>query len=209
MPGRFEILQGLRTRADAIRPYDSNQQGLVFRTVGAQRARPLSSSPSTPATIDSSNQRAACRGGLVPPAGSIQLDPQKLDAPIVLDGAHNGDSATALAKTLASVFPEQPVLFILGVNQDKNLEEIWGALKGTACAVIATRSENYRSIPPEELGNRILACDPLAKVIIADNIDKALEQAAYNLPEKAVICLCGSLYLVAEARERLILSPAQ
>ncbi len=125
-------------------------------------------------------------------------------ATIVLDGAHNGDSAKALANTLQSIFPDRQALFIIGVNQDKNLEEIWMELKDVACAAIATRSQSYRSVPPEEVRNRILACDSLAKVICADNIEEALEQATRSVPDNVVICLCGSLYLVAEARERLI-----
>ncbi len=43
---------------------------------------------------------------------------------IVLDGAHNGDSAQALTQTLEDIFPGQSVTFIIGVNQDKNLEDI-------------------------------------------------------------------------------------
>lgn len=132
----------------------------------------------------------------------------EIDVPIILDGAHNDDSACALAKTLEQVFPSKSVLFILGVNQDKNLENIWLALKNNACAIIATRSASYRAIPPEEINSRILASDPSAQIICAENIDQALEKAKNyligNNQRNSVICICGSLYLVAEARERLL-----
>ncbi len=126
--------------------------------------------------------------------------------PIILDGAHNNDSARALTNTLEAVFPNRPVLFILGTNQDKNLEDIWLELKNKACGIIATRSVNYKALPPEEIKQRILACDSTAQVVCSDNIDQSLGKANNYLMNNndKVICICGSFYLIAEARERLL-----
>ena len=129
---------------------------------------------------------------------------------IVLDGAHNGDSANALANTLKSVFPGKKITFIIGVNQDKNLEDIWLSLKDIAANIIATRSDSYRAMPPDSVKERILSCDAAATVCSTNNIDEAfvkateLTQASESRKDQNIICLCGSLYLVAEARTRLL-----
>jgi dihydrofolate synthase / folylpolyglutamate synthase len=136
---------------------------------------------------------------------------------IVLDGAHNGDSAQALAKTLDQAFPKRAVVLIVGVNQDKDLESIWLALKDIVTAVVATRSGNYRSLSPQELMDRIRACDHSFKtIVLSENINEALQKAqelagqiclkegSGSDSNEVVICLCGSLYLVAEARAKLM-----
>jgi len=136
---------------------------------------------------------------------------------VVLDGAHNSDSAQALAKALHQVFPERDVVLIIGVNEDKDLEGIWEALKDIATSVIATKSDNYRSLPPQKIVNRIKARSAYVDIIVADNINEALSAAKdavgkisaknrLRQREEPIICVCGSLYLVAEARAKMILS---
>ncbi len=39
---------------------------------------------------------------------------------LVLDGAHTPASAGALVKTLAQVFPDQPLAFVVGMADDKD-----------------------------------------------------------------------------------------
>ena len=98
------------------------------------------------------------------------------------------------------------MILIIGVNQDKDLEGIWQELKHNVSIAVATKSESHRSLAPEEITKRITDYDPEATVHYTDNIEQALRHAqelAQTLPE-SIICVCGSLYLVAEARERLL-----
>jgi dihydrofolate synthase/folylpolyglutamate synthase len=133
-----------------------------------------------------------------------------LEKNIVLDGAHNGASASALSKTLESSFPGQPIIFILGINQDKNLEDIYSALKNKIKTIIATKSDNYRSMPPEEIKKRILFYAPNTSISCTDNTKIALTRAQSLQQTNDVICVCGSFYLVAEARQYLLHSaPSQ
>lgn len=126
-----------------------------------------------------------------------------IDNNIVLDGAHNGDSAAALKQTLQMVFPNQPVIFILGMNQDKNIEDIFIALKEKAKTIITTKSDNYRSLSPAEIKDRIIALNNQADINSTDNIKEALALAKSKQISNEIICICGSFYLVAEARELL------
>ena len=127
-----------------------------------------------------------------------------ISASVVLDGAHNGDSALALAQTLEDVFPDKEVIFIIGVNQDKNLEDIFTALKSKIKKIIATCSDNYRALSPEEIRTRILACNSNASIMCSRNINDALSEANKEKHFHDIICVCGSFYLVAEARQMLL-----
>jgi dihydrofolate synthase/folylpolyglutamate synthase len=136
---------------------------------------------------------------------------------VVLDGAHNGDSAKALGKALHQVFPGRGVILVIGVNEDKDLEGIWAALKDTVNFVIATKSDNYRSLHPQIVLDRIKACSPAIDIVAAEDISEALTTAkdaaskisskmdTLETQEQSIICVCGSLYLVAEARAKILL----
>jgi dihydrofolate synthase / folylpolyglutamate synthase len=117
----------------------------------------------------------------------------------VLDGAHNEDSARALANALTLYFPGRKIVFILGLNKDKSVDTIWKHLKVSGNIVIATRTENARAVSPEELAEQLKSCDANAQVKAAPDAATAL-QLALNEAGEPIICVTGSLYLVAELR---------
>jgi dihydrofolate synthase/folylpolyglutamate synthase len=64
---------------------------------------------------------------------------QVADDPVtLLDGAHNPDAARALAATLRELFPEQPLVLVLGILADKNIAAMVEALAPLARAVVVT-----------------------------------------------------------------------
>lgn len=65
---------------------------------------------------------------------------------VVADGAHNHESAASpLVDSLQQFFNTKQVIFVIGVNNDKNISAIWRELSPLNKAVIATRSDNARS----------------------------------------------------------------
>ncbi len=140
-------------------------------------------------------------------------------ATIILDCAHNQDSARALAHTITDIFPSHKCIFIIGVNQDKHLEEIHAELKGISREIIATASDNPRAMPASEIVSRLQHADSQLKITECKNISEALasadalaaassaaasSHAKARLPARYLICITGSFYLVAEAREQLL-----
>ncbi len=57
---------------------------------------------------------------------------------------------------------------------------------------------------PSEIRDRIIVCDGNTKIICTENINDALLEANKDHQAGEVTCVCGSFYLVAEARELLI-----
>jgi dihydrofolate synthase / folylpolyglutamate synthase len=124
----------------------------------------------------------------------------------VADGAHNHESAAALAKALKANFPDRKCIFVIGVNNDKNISAIWKELSSLSKSVIATRSENPRSMDPSHIAELLTdASATQGNRDITQSVAEAVERAASVASPEDVICITGSLYVVAEARQHLLL----
>ena len=123
---------------------------------------------------------------------------------IVVDGAHNGESALRLREALQEDFSVdgQEVVYVFGVNQGHSAPDIVRELAPLAAhVVLAPILTSARSLPPAELA-------PLWEAesvpwTAAANVAAALAQAAEIAARIGgrLICATGSLYLVGEARE--------
>ena len=119
---------------------------------------------------------------------------------VVVDGAHNVASASALAETLRTCFPPSPLTLVFGTTREKDLTGQLQALLPLADAVIATRYvENPRSVPPEEVAEAVRVADGRAVHLAPDPLE-ALALARRITPPHGLICVTGSLFLAAETR---------
>jgi len=114
----------------------------------------------------------------------------------LLDGAHNLAAATALAAFLEEFHPER-VWIIFGAMADKPFEEMIGILKPYARQFIFCKPQTSRAKDPAELQPFIPGSQ--VESTVKQAIDRALAQA----PTDSTILICGSLYLVGEARALL------
>ncbi|HEX4454414.1 MAG TPA: cyanophycin synthetase [Kofleriaceae bacterium] len=120
----------------------------------------------------------------------------------ILDGAHNPHGARALAETLRGL-AIRPVL-VLAISSDKDARAIIAALADDAIAIVATRYRQDRALPPGELAQIARTVTGIA-VHAAEDLDAALATArSYGAP----IVIAGSLFLVGEARVRLLGAPS-
>lgn len=127
--------------------------------------------------------------------------------PVVLDGAHNGSSAVALAQTLRREYGGRAVHLVIGINADKDADAVLRPLLGVCESVTVTASTSPRARPVADLAR---ACGHLARVPIATaaHVRGAIEAARARERARDVICVTGSLALVGEARSALGLSPS-
>jgi dihydrofolate synthase/folylpolyglutamate synthase len=136
--------------------------------------------------------------------GRLELVPG--EPPMVLDGAHNGDSARKLVQSLAEAFPGRRLVLVLGTSQDKDIARILAELAPAASALVLTRSSHPRAwVDLEELAARAepLLRDARTPIVIAPEVPDALAQARRLAQPDDVICVTGSLFVVAAARETL------
>jgi dihydrofolate synthase/folylpolyglutamate synthase len=120
--------------------------------------------------------------------------------PVVLDGAHNGASAEALAKTLQAYAAGRPISLVVGINRDKDARAVLRPLLALTERVWATQTaENPRALPANDLAGlcRRLGAHAEAAPDLKAALDRAMSSAT------GVVCVAGSLMLVGQARATL------
>lgn len=119
---------------------------------------------------------------------------------ILVDGAHNPDSARKLKQSLEQYFDFDRAILIIGVSSDKDIAGIVTELASLFDKVIVTHSAHPRAmatapIVAEFSGHGVEAQE-------TDDIATALSLALTLAGEKDLICVTGSLFVVAEAIEQ-------
>jgi len=128
----------------------------------------------------------------------------------IIDGAHNPPAARALAAALSKYAPfagSVPTL-IAGFCGDKDVDETLRILAPLVGKGIAVRTNNPRSLAPEELARKMESAGIPA--ISCDSIHLALEKMG-PVPNGsgADTLICGSLFLAGEALAELGAFPWQ
>ncbi len=118
---------------------------------------------------------------------------------VVADGAHNGDSARKLAAALRENFAYRRLILVLATSSDKDVEGIVAALAPEASVVIATRSRHPRAADPERLAAATRTLSPQLEV--APDLPSAIGLATAMADPADLICVTGSLFIVADARD--------
>ncbi len=120
-------------------------------------------------------------------------------ARIVLDGAHNPAGAQALAASLRHYFPGASLALVLGISADKDRAGILKALAPLASRLYLTAAANPRAAAPADLAGELPPVE--ARVTLTANVGQALELALADpgTPAAEVVCVAGSLFLVADA----------
>jgi len=120
---------------------------------------------------------------------------------VILDGAHNYDGAKSLRRALADYFSQKEIILVLGMLGDKEREKIINELVPRARAVIITRPNSPRALNWQSMaGMAGLSCK---EVYAIESVEEALAKAFHIVRQDEVICITGSLYMVAQAREVL------
>ncbi|HID63745.1 MAG TPA: bifunctional folylpolyglutamate synthase/dihydrofolate synthase [Anaerolineae bacterium] len=118
---------------------------------------------------------------------------------LVVDGAHNADSAHKLAAALRKYFQYERLILIFGASLDKDIDGMLRELLPLVHRVIVTQARHPRATDVQSLREELLArgCEPLSSHNVAEGLDCALKLAQ----GRNLICATGSLFVVAEVRE--------
>ena len=120
------------------------------------------------------------------------------DPPIVVDAAHNRDSARRLVQALEQYFPGYPVILIFGASEDKDIEGMLVELMGCVDQVIFTRSYHPRAIEPEALIELVGKYGKPAVVVPA--VEDALDEGLRMAGDEKLVLITGSIFIAAGAR---------
>lgn len=126
-----------------------------------------------------------------------------LEEPVVIvDGAHNHEGARALRRALADYFPAKPLVLVLGMLGDKERSKIVAELAPLSRVLIFTRPNSPRSGNWKQLAFE--ARGLVNEVYLIEDIEAATKEALKIASRGEVVCITGSLYMVADAREVLL-----
>jgi dihydrofolate synthase/folylpolyglutamate synthase len=141
----------------------------------------------------------AMRAGLATVEWPARVQLVQAEPPVIVDSAHTGRSAQALAEVLQTVFPGCGVVFVLGVSADKNFARIIEPLAPLARRVIATQSSHPRALAAEQVAAACAASG--LKVDVRPSPEEALRAGLESLAPDELLCVTGSLFVAAEALE--------
>jgi len=119
---------------------------------------------------------------------------------LVVDGAHNPDSARKLKQSLEQYFNFDRAILIIGVSFDKDIAGIVSELAPLFDKVIATHSIHPRAMPTASVVAEFSRHGVEAQA--TEDISIALPLALTLAGEKDLICVTGSLFVVAGAIEQ-------
>ncbi len=118
---------------------------------------------------------------------------------LLVDGAHNRDSALRLVEALRECFAYRRLHLVLGMTEGNDLDGVLEALLPAADSLVVSRSEHYRACPLDVLATaaRSYGAEPR----IEAEVGKAVGLALTRADSDDLVCVTGSLFLVAEAIE--------
>ena len=137
---------------------------------------------------------------------------------VVVDCAHNADSAAKLKAALEELFAYRRLILIFGASADKDIEGMMRELFPLAQQVIVTQARHPRAADSGALQEKALALgwedfgetsasaghppvEPLSRAVMAsDSVAEALSLALEKAVPQDLICATGSVFVVAEAR---------
>ncbi|MDD2233843.1 MAG: bifunctional folylpolyglutamate synthase/dihydrofolate synthase [Desulfitobacteriaceae bacterium] len=120
---------------------------------------------------------------------------------VLLDGAHNVDGAEVLLQALKEYSRDRLILCI-GMLDDKEREKIADLLIPIADEVFITKPQSLRA--GDWIGLADIAGKYSKPVTCIDNPREAVKEAFRRLKSTDLLCVTGSLYLLADAREELL-----
>jgi dihydrofolate synthase/folylpolyglutamate synthase len=120
---------------------------------------------------------------------------------VIADGAHSADSARRLRRSLTDYFSAADAFLIVGMSAGKDAEALARELAPVAGRVTAVHAGHPRAMPPGEVAAAFRKAGVRAEA--GGTVAEALDGALAVAQDDDVICLAGSLFVVAEGRARL------
>jgi dihydrofolate synthase / folylpolyglutamate synthase len=118
------------------------------------------------------------------------------EPPVVIDSAHNRDSALHLRETLDEYFPDRSVIMVFCALEDKDIPGMLEELKPRLERVVATRADHPRAPAAEWIAEQVRKVGiPVEAVApVASALERALELAG----EQKLVLATGSVAFAGE-----------
>jgi dihydrofolate synthase/folylpolyglutamate synthase len=119
---------------------------------------------------------------------------------IIVDSAHNVDSAKKLRTTVEEYLQNKKLTMIFGASEDKDVKGMFEVLLPVADDIIVTKSIHPRAFEPENLAK--IASDLKREAKVTQSLEEALDLIDVKTPRDAIL-VTGSIFVAAAAKEIL------
>jgi len=116
---------------------------------------------------------------------------------VLVDGAHNVASMKGLVNNIKSYFSYKRIFLVFGTSCDKDIPGIMNELVSLSPQVIVTRTAHSRAAPLSTLAAEFSKRG--IKPEIRETVSEAISRALSLADKTDIICVIGSLFVVAEA----------
>lgn len=123
---------------------------------------------------------------------------QAVGRTFIFDGAHNEGGAEAFAVTYNELYGEAPKTVVLAILKDKDKQSIIHSVVKKIDTVVTVPAPSPRTSDPVELAHD-MPCTAYSASTITAGMIQAMKISAPN----SIIAVCGSLYILGEARQWL------
>jgi dihydrofolate synthase/folylpolyglutamate synthase len=120
------------------------------------------------------------------------------EPPVVIDSAHNADSARRLRQALDDYFPGRPVIWIFAILEDKDAAGMLTELAPRLTQVIATQADHPRALEVEKIV--VLAQQAGIPVEAVKSPFAALARALELASDHAIVLSAGSVAFAGEVK---------
>ncbi len=120
----------------------------------------------------------------------------------IVDGAHNGSAARALASAIRGCLAGRRVTLVFGMAEDKDARAFVAELAPLVERVVVTRARHARSTDPAEIAPVLGEVGVPYAIVPAPG--EALQRAWEELPANGAVLVSGSLFLVGDIMEWLL-----
>lgn len=121
---------------------------------------------------------------------------------VFIDGAHNIDGINTVIDFFKTTYKDRKIKFIFGVLKDKSYKEMVGRIAPLAESIFTVSPKSDRALDAEELSKVVMEHNINTKAFIG--IKEAVHFTLSQAEKEDIICICGSLYYVGEARNLLV-----
>ncbi|HHU33504.1 MAG: bifunctional folylpolyglutamate synthase/dihydrofolate synthase [Zhaonellaceae bacterium] len=144
----------------------------------------------------------AVRRGLTKTVWAARLEVISQNPMILLDAAHNVDGAVSLKHALKHIFKYKKLILVIGMLADKERHKVMEALGPLAHTVIVTKPNNPRATNWQSMAE--VASKYTSQVFVEEKIEGAVEKGLTLIEKDDLLCITGSIYMVADARAYLM-----
>ncbi|UYM04296.1 bifunctional folylpolyglutamate synthase/dihydrofolate synthase [Solicola gregarius] len=118
---------------------------------------------------------------------------------VLLDAAHNPHGVRATVEAVQESFALSPLIGVVGVMADKDVDEILDVLEPALAQIVCTQNTTDRAMPATELGDIAEGIFGADRVQVVPRLDDAIDRGV-ELAEFGGVLITGSVVTAGQAR---------